>query len=371
MAVRSARAGRSGPDGTVARTIGTGVVVATGLVGVGLQLLHLRSVPSAASASAGVLPPMVMALVVVAAGVWLFRTELDGQYVLRASAWCLLASAVFVLFQVVYVAYQGSAGGVIVDPLYDVVGSATVGSLLGVILGVYDVRRLAARDRLESARERTELLNQQLRVLNRVLRHDLRNDLAVVRFQVDLLEEHADPEGPGSLQAIREKVDEMAARSDKARSVEQLIERDAAASQRTDLVEVVEDVLDAMRRDHPAATIEADLPASGPVFASPLLDSAVRNVVENAVVHGGEAPCVDVTVIVEADAVALRVADDGPGIPSAETAVLKQGLETQLQHASGLGLWLVNWIVESSDGSVAFEENEPSGSVVTLRLQAA
>ena len=52
-------------------------------------------------------------------------------------------------------------------------------------------------------------------------------------------------------------------------------------------------------------------------------------------------------------------------------AVLQRGRETSLEHASGLGLWLVHWIVTESGGSVSFEEREPRGSVVELTLPRA
>jgi signal transduction histidine kinase len=34
----------------------------------------------------------------------------------------------------------------------------------------------------------------------------------------------------------------------------------------------------------------------------------------------------------------------------------------------GLGLWLVKWFVDSYDGELAFDENDPRGSVVVVRL---
>lgn len=51
--------------------------------------------------------------------------------------------------------------------------------------------------------------------------------------------------------------------------------------------------------------------------------------------------------------------------------VLTAERETQLEHASGLGLWLVRWTVSLSGGDLSFGENEPRGSVVTLSLPAA
>jgi signal transduction histidine kinase len=70
----------------------------------------------------------------------------------------------------------------------------------------------------------------------------------------------------------------------------------------------------------------------------------------------------------EPDAVEIVVADDDPGIPEEEIEILERGEETGLEHTSGLGLWLVHWIVTESGGSVAFESSDTGGSVVRLRL---
>jgi hypothetical protein len=44
--------------------------------------------------------------------------------------------------------------------------------------------------------------------------------------------------------------------------------------------------------------------------------------------------------------------------------------ETELEHASGLGLWLVTWGASLSAGEITFAENDPRSSVVTLSLPA-
>ena len=49
------------------------------------------------------------------------------------------------------------------------------------------------------------------------------------------------------------------------------------------------------------------------------------------------------------------------------------GTETALEHASGLGLWLVNWIVTRYGGSFQITpegKNGTSGTTATVRLPA-
>lgn len=68
----------------------------------------------------------------------------------------------------------------------------------------------------------------------------------------------------------------------------------------------------------------------------------------------------------------VEIADNGPDIPEEEVNVLMYEYEVKpLYHGSGLGLWLVNWIVRQSGGTLTFEQNEPPGRIVSIELQAA
>lgn len=83
-------------------------------------------------------------------------------------------------------------------------------------------------------------------------------------------------------------------------------------------------------------------------------------------------PSIEVTVEDRDDTVAVRIADDGPRIPEMERKIFTENTEVDsVYHGSGLGLWLVKIIVENSGGSLAFDENEPRGSIVTITLPMA
>jgi signal transduction histidine kinase len=107
-----------------------------------------------------------------------------------------------------------------------------------------------------------------------------------------------------------------------------------------------------------------------------LVGSAVDNVPENAVEHHDDAgPRVRATIERARPGGRpyweLRVADDGPPIPSTDGRVVESGEGTPLERASGLGLWLVNWLVRESGGDLEPRENDPRGNVVVLRLPVA
>jgi PAS domain S-box-containing protein len=217
---------------------------------------------------------------------------------------------------------------------------------------------------------------QRLEVLNRVLRHNVRNDLTVVLSYADhILEATDDDEVRSMAEGIRSVGEGLHDLSENARAVERVVEG-WHPLQMTDVAAVVAEEAAAIRERFPDAEVRVDAPDRELAYAIDGLSTAVQNLLENAVVHtDADAPRVECRVETtrEADGrwVAVTVADDGPGIPEQERAVLLEGTESDLQHGSGLGLWLVNWIVERSNGELRFDESDLGGASVTIRLRRA
>lgn len=139
----------------------------------------------------------------------------------------------------------------------------------------------------------------------------------------------------------------------------------------TELASLVEAICGRLRQEYPASEITVSIPGEQSVSAHPLLGSAITNVVENAIEHNDKpTPRVEIEVetLPRTGAVEIRIADDGPGIPSDEVAAIERGYETDLSHTQGLGLWIVSWVVSESGGTVRFEGNDPEGTLVRLRL---
>jgi len=215
---------------------------------------------------------------------------------------------------------------------------------------------------------------EQLEVLNRFLRHNVRNDVEVMRGHLDRVIESVDD--PGVVDHVTTALrasHRLERRSQKARNAQELISE--TAGQRTtrfDLADVVADRVDTLRGEFPGADIEVRRPdAAVDVEAHTSLPLAVDELLENAVVHAGERPAVEVAVATGASSARVRIADDGPGIPERETRVVERGEETQLEHGSGIGLWLAAWVVDASDGELSFARPDDWGSVVTISLPRA
>jgi signal transduction histidine kinase len=229
--------------------------------------------------------------------------------------------------------------------------------------------------RLVSLRDVTEQRRreQRLDVLNRLLRHNVRNELNVVRGNVDLARDSVADEGASQrLDTAVETIDTIVDRSEKVGRLSRLFETDSGGT--LALTEHLDSDLATTRREYPGATIEVALPDDLLVAAGPTLTVAFDELVSNAIVHtDSDHPHVEIAVDAsESDeaSVVVTVTDDGPGIDEQEYRTLAEGRETPLEHASGVGLWLANWVVEHNGGSLAFDTSE-QGTVVSVRLPRA
>ena len=118
---------------------------------------------------------------------------------------------------------------------------------------------------------------------------------------------------------------------------------------------------DAVQRS--GCVLEQEIPAELPeVFADPTaLTHAIRNLIENAAVHGASGGWIGVSALARDAGVEIAVADRGPGIPAADQRKIFEPFfrgERALQDQArgfGLGLALVRRIVEAHEGSVQVE----------------
>lgn len=215
-----------------------------------------------------------------------------------------------------------------------------------------------------------------VRIVNRILRHNLRNELNVVFGFAGEIADRTDDE---RIREFAERIEATGKRlsgvAEGAATLRRVVEEGYATDpEPIDVGTVVEEIVSRHAADRPDARITADVPAGIAVRGDDRLSIAVDHLVENAVEHGGDAPRVAVTAERDpgAGVVAVRVADDGPGIPTAVQEVITGDREvTQLQHNTGVGLWIAAWVVEAYGGEIRFDAGiDGGGTTVALVLPA-
>ena len=211
---------------------------------------------------------------------------------------------------------------------------------------------------------------QLFEVLNRVLRHNLRNDLGVVSGLGALLANRVHENNAEIGQTIERKADELLSLAQKARNLEAIASRDAEP-ERIDVDSVLSAVVTPYRREYPDVTVDVSVRTDRALCAGGEIEEALSELVENAVKHNtAEEPRVTIDVRDEDEWVVVSVEDNGPGINDMEANVISKGEEQALEHGSGLGLWLINWVVTRYGGSFQIRQREgpDSGTRATVRL---
>ncbi|MDD1756085.1 MAG: PAS domain S-box protein [Methanomassiliicoccales archaeon] len=229
-------------------------------------------------------------------------------------------------------------------PILDQSGKAT-----SIIMVASDVtERKAMEDRLIQ-------LNDLLRLINRILRHDTLNELMVVTGSLDMFQKSKQDRFLVTATKAVNRAMEMIKRMKELES----LAASGGALKLFDLRQVVEKVLRGYM-------IDFSVEGEGSIYADDALTSAIDNLVRNAMIHG-KADRIEARIWTEEGRCYLRVADNGIGIPDqVKTRLFEEGFSYGANAGTGLGLYLVTKAVERYRGRVTVEDNQPKGAAFVL-----
>jgi signal transduction histidine kinase len=213
---------------------------------------------------------------------------------------------------------------------------------------------------------------QRLQVANRVLRHNLRNDMNVVHGLADRIESGGADDPAAVANRIKSKVDGVVGTSEKVREMTRIEPSSVDGVAAVDLETIAEEVVTEFDW-RGGATVECEASeTSAAVADESALATALENLLENAVEHNDcDEPWVRLSTQDHDGTVSLLIADDGPGIPTEEREVLKREAETPLKHSQGLGLWLASWSARAAGGELTIESAGPDGTTIRIEFPAA
>jgi methyl-accepting chemotaxis protein len=200
---------------------------------------------------------------------------------------------------------------------------------------------------------------QRLEVFNRVLRHNLRNQLDVINGHTEQMAKQADSDHAEAVLSATERLSDTGTR---ARRIDRLMARDPELTT-VDLTTVLPDLLAKIESD--GITVQTDVPSVARLRTDErTLRATLMSPLENAIKYADSTAAVSVEST--DGGYSVVISDDGPGIPESELAAIDAGSETPLQHGTGLGLWQLRWGVDALDGELSFENEEET--TVRIRL---
>ncbi|MDS0297814.1 hybrid sensor histidine kinase/response regulator [Halogeometricum sp. S1BR25-6] len=208
----------------------------------------------------------------------------------------------------------------------------------------------------------------ELESLDRLFRHDIRNDMAVIVGWADVLRDHVTEEGEEILDRILDNGRHTLELTDVAGDAAATITDEAAtAVEPTDLGEALREAVQSRREAFPRASIELGAVPACRVAANHLLGSVFRSLLNEAVSnYRGDTPTLHVSAERDGETVRVRVADadsDGAGV-SAEPPL---GTGTDLERSDAdIDRYLVERLVGVYGGEVRVDDG---AFVVELRAR--
>ncbi len=188
----------------------------------------------------------------------------------------------------------------------------------------------SALNELEKSRNELEKALENLRVLNRVLRHDLLNDLTAIRGFAEIGGDECD-----TCRKIVDKTDKAVRTIRMLRDVENIIkESDLEKFRLSDVINTVMETYD----------VKFEIEGDAEVYADNGIYSIFDNLVNNSIKHG-RSKKIRFEVRDEGDFVHVTVKDYGTGIPQESIdRIFDEGFS--LAGSTGIGLYIVRRFME-------------------------
>ncbi|HII94831.1 MAG TPA: PAS domain S-box protein [Candidatus Methanofastidiosum sp.] len=212
----------------------------------------------------------------------------------------------------------------------------------------------------KKAEDTVKGLNETLSILNKILRHDILNDLTVVMSACDMIQVDDQRLKQKATKAIMKSVSLI----EQMRSLENALVSEEVLAGKS-LGSIVESVVN--NYPHIKFSIKGDCT----VLCDGAIYSAIDNIVRNAVVHG-KTDRIDISIHEKDGRCELRIADYGKGIPlDIKDKIFEEGESFGDTRGSGLGLYIVKKVMERYGGEISVEDNKPSGAMFVLKLKKA
>ena len=236
----------------------------------------------------------------------------------------------------------------------------------------------AMLERLEQAFAARTASEERLRQFLADASHELRTPLASIRGYAELFRMGATGE-PEQTETAMRRIEEEATRMgilvEDLLGLARLDEEPEREPEPLDLSTLAADAVADARATAPDRPISLDAQPRALITGDPLqLRQVLANLLRNAIIHTPAGTPIEVAVEHQRDAVALRVSDHGPGIPKEARKQLferfwrKEAGRERGRGGAGLGLAIVDGVVQAHGGSVTVSDTPGGGATFEVRL---
>lgn len=220
--------------------------------------------------------------------------------------------------------------------------------------------KFAKKELKKSKKNETELKmsRERLKILTKILRHDLTNDVVVINSAVNIFNRTSNQE---MLTEIKNRSEKILERVDYYKKYELIIDSNGGLEP----IEISELLFD-LAAEFPK--LEFDIVGSCQVFADYALRSVFINLIFNSILHGNSTK-IEVLITSDKQHCKIQFCDNGKGIPNEiKKSIFDEGFSYGETGHTGVGLYIVKKTIEHYKGSIVIENDNPIGTMFTIKL---
>lgn len=197
--------------------------------------------------------------------------------------------------------------------------------------------------------------------LNTMLRHDLLNKLTVAQGGLELFDRSGEMKFLAMAKKNLEACGEIVGR----------ISTMEKTSGPVKLIPIeVADIANSVMAEHQEQGIALDVQGHGWALADATLHNVLDNLVSNSIKHASPTN-VRIDIEEKGGRILIRVSDDGVGIPEeARERLFQEGFTFGPKGNTGLGLFIVQRLVNRYGGRIWLDGNVPKGATFCIELKA-
>lgn len=196
--------------------------------------------------------------------------------------------------------------------------------------------------------------------------HEIKNPLAVIKANVQLIELDNGGENKKSFEAVYEQIDK----------INRLIQENMdlikmSESNKCDIIRIIDKAVNTYSANNREFKIKYKDQKVNVDCKTELLESLFGNLIKNAVEATVDGDLIEIEIKRKGKRVAVSIADNGCGISEKDLECIGELFYTTKKGGSGVGIFMCKRIVEQNGGKFKIAHNKPKGTKVTVELNTA